>query len=123
MGGLETFFNQNFPSFSLPPLVTCPVVAHMLRECVIEVAKEQGQDVFSSIVEFAKIGLDVMPRIENREGPGEGSICLEVINTFHDRVFVPLVRSEQVDLELDPDKNNGDDGECFETDQKYSSQS
>ena len=44
------------------------------------------------------MGLDSLKRpwLENREVPEEGSICVEVINTFHDPIFVPLVRAKQV---------------------------
>ena len=77
-----------------------PLFQHVIsRECVREIAKEQDLDASSSIGEFAtKIGLDSLKRpwLENREVQEEGSICLEVINTFHDPIFVPLVRSEQV---------------------------
>ena len=35
-------------------------------------------------------------RLENREEEEEGSVCLEVVDSFHDPIFVPLVRVEQV---------------------------
>ena len=35
-------------------------------------------------------------RLENREEEEEGSVCLEVVDSFHDPIFVPLDRVEQV---------------------------
>ena len=69
------------------------------RECVIELANERGLDIPSSIKDFAiNIGMEshVRPRLENREAPEESSIWLEVVNTFHNPVFLTLVGAEQV---------------------------
>ena len=65
----------------------------------VKIAIEQGQHAASSIGEFAtKIGMEppVRQRLENREEEEEGSICLEVVNSFCNPIFVPLLRVEQV---------------------------
>ena len=69
------------------------------RECVSDLANERGLDISSSIRDFAtNIGREsqARPRLENREAPEEGSIFLEVVNTFHNPIFLTLVRAEQV---------------------------
>ena len=69
------------------------------RECVGEIANQQGPDAASSIGEFAtNIGMEppVRSRLENREEEEEGSVCLEVVDSFRNPIFVPLDRVEQV---------------------------
>ena len=73
-------------------------MCYISRDCVIEVAKEQGFD--SSLGKFVKkvaVRSDVRPKLEKREEVlGRGSEVLEVINSFRTPFSIPIIRMEQV---------------------------
>ena len=110
---LDAFFNQRFPAFPLPAVVTSPVVAHMLRclnqcmmsnfyqylsrKCVKEVARDEGLSIKNLLTKIRQEPPCVNPtRMWNREVMDKHPMGVEVFSTFRSPIFVPLVRTEQV---------------------------